>query len=257
MKMKKIICLIALSLAGVSYAAAQHDDETTIRLRNGIEVRGVVEESSSESVTIRTSDGDVFVYRMKEISRIDGAGADMVVEEKAKRASNTEYGNFKGYRAVIELTPYYNTNYGEDSGIHLTMINGYNFGPWFYAGIGVGLNVNFDYPSFSLPVFAHVRSAFLKNKKVSPYVSLNIGYNIGLTGMEESFGGFMSDGSYYSYKDIVTYSGFYAEPAVGVEFRFSRKSALTLGLSAPLVPVSVGDGEYSIYGVGLKVGYSF
>lgn len=119
-------------------------------------------------------------------------------------------------------------------------VNGYRFSPHFAMGLGAGLNYYFDNEQITAPIYLHLNADILK-RAVTPYVALNLGYNIQING-----------GKYnYPFKDALTpeqvqeeiiktdgrygsgsyhYRGFFAEPSVGVRFNCGSKRA-NVGIS--------------------------
>lgn len=250
--MKKIFFTLVLPVLMVMTVLAQ--EPVTLKLKSGVSVMGVVIEEGAESMKIQTAEGDVFIYRTSEIDCIVDNDGQYITQEKKERDIRG-LGNFKGYRSVVELSvggPVGNS-WASDR-LQVSYIGGYNFGSYIYAGLGVGLaltDMSYDM-TVDVPVFLHVRSAFLKNRKVSPYVSLNIGYNIGVS----------SSGTleYYTFGSNGKYSSFYAEPTFGAEFRLKKKSAVSAGLTIPLMPSKIyseGGPRSKYLGIGCKVAFSF
>lgn len=119
-------------------------------------------------------------------------------------------------------------------------VNGYRFSPHFAMGLGAGLNYYFDHEQITAPIYLHLNADILK-RAVTPYVALNLGYNIQING-----------GKYnYPFKDALTpeqqqeeiiktdgrygsgsyhYRGFFAEPSVGIRFNCGSKRA-NVGIS--------------------------
>ena len=99
----------------------------------------------------------------------------------------------KGYEKSIEagasigVGDYSNKTFG------ISMINGYRFNNYLFAGVGVGIGysnalngVNIKYgtteyrtDAYLIPVFANIK-ANLTTGKVSPFFRLNIGYTLSL-----------------------------------------------------------------------------
>ena len=119
-------------------------------------------------------------------------------------------------------------------------VNGYRFSPHFAMGLGAGLNYYFDHEQITAPIYLHLNADILK-RAVTPYIALNLGYNIQLNGgkynypfkdaltpeqMQEEIiktDGKFGSGSYH-------YRGFFAEPSVGVRFNCGSKMA-NVGIS--------------------------
>lgn len=127
----------------------------------------------------------------------------------------------KGYEKSIEagasigVGDYSNKTFG------ISMINGYRFNNYLFAGVGVGIGysnalngVNIKYgtteyrtDAYLIPVFANIK-ANLTTGKVSPFFRLNIGYTF--------------DENQYL-KDA---PGFMIEPAFGIDFNLDSKKAI-------------------------------
>jgi hypothetical protein len=127
----------------------------------------------------------------------------------------------KGYEKSIEagasigVGDYSNKTFG------ISMINGYRFNNYLFAGVGVGIGysnalngVNIKYgtteyrtDAYLIPVFANIK-ANLTTGKVSPFFRLNIGYTF--------------DANQY----LRDAPGFMIEPAFGVDFNLDRKKAI-------------------------------
>lgn len=253
--MKKLFLLAVMAMFVATAVQAQDPETVTLKLKSGVSVTGKIIEESGDSMKIQTAEGDIFIYRINEISRIDGRDSFVAEKEPKKslsRSTGNGYGDFKGYRSIIEFSGSAGTGSGWGcSRLSLSYVGGYNLGSYFYGGLGLGVAIT-DLcceQSIDLPVYIHLRSAFLKGRRVSPYISMNIGYNIALSGGDSDWG-YYSD--YYYYEEgSVGYSGFYMEPTIGVEFRLKKKSALMVGLTFPIIT----GGAY--IGIGAKAGFSF
>ena len=119
-------------------------------------------------------------------------------------------------------------------------VNGYRFSPHFAMGLGAGLNYYFDNEQITAPIYLHLNADILK-RTVTPYVALNIGYNIQINGGKYNYpfkaaltpeqqqeeiiktDGRYGSGSYH-------YRGFFAEPSVGIRFNCGSKRA-NVGIS--------------------------
>lgn len=306
--MKKFLFTALLFCLVVSYADAyaQVRKEAVVKLKSGIEVRGeIIDEVAGESLTLKTAEGDLFIYTMKEIVRIDNPNAaelkqrEREAERQAKvderlAIKNTKQqqleeralGNFKGYRGIFEFTyghgfpctsfgPRFRTtdsvslDYQSGS---VSFINGYNCGPKFFIGVGVGCQYIFysirETPDWknvargsyiNIPLFVHLRSAFTRNRRVSPYFSINLGYVLEISTNHDTK---------YQIIDFPSSSGVYAEPSLGLEFRCKKKTAVFFAVSAPIVLRTdtrgyLGEGYFEhfedrfVVPVGLKFGFSF
>ena len=153
----------------------------------------------------------------------------------------------KGYYGHLDVSGGYihkwmpgSTQSPYDFMLGASYVNGYRFSPHFAMGLGAGLNYYFDHEQITAPIYLHLNADILK-RAVTPYIALNLGYNIQLNG-----------GKYnYPFKDALTpeqmqeeiiktedkfgsgsyhYKGFFAEPSVGVRFNCGSKRA-NVGIS--------------------------
>ena len=230
---------------------AQEGKTSTVRLKSGIVVEGqILEQASDGSVKVKTGEGDVFIYRANEISRIETD--DM--ETKVKKQASQGLGTFRGYKGIVEIGGVYDFDWSAGGG-QFTFVNGYNFGAHFFLGVGVGVNY-IDYGGgesiVSIPVFLNVRTPFIKNSRVSPFFGLSAGYN--LTVASNLIGIYSyNDGGHYRESSS---TGVYIEPMLGCDFRINRKKAVTLCVSGVIIPANILP-KAPIYGVAVKVGFSF
>lgn len=297
-------CLLGLiALLFITYNAyGQLNTEVIVTLKGGREIKGTLtEEIPGESITIKTTDGDVFIYRNSEIAKIYNPNltAQKIAEKQrierekaekkaeAKEARNAlreelKLGNFKGYRGIIDVG--YNIcdfhRFSTNHRITASFINGINLGPHFYIGLGVGIesgiyhlytgiynyydfieSFHCQYSAFTIPVFLNMRTAFLKERRVSPYLSINAGYCIPLSkqvGMQKLYNNYINK---YVYQPCyVDGSAIYLEPSLGLEFRIKQKSAISASFIAPMYirkEVNIAEHKRFNISLGCKLGFSF
>ena len=83
-----------------------------------------------------------------------------------------------GYRGFVDLG--YTIGVGgmpDRNQIALTTSHGYQFNPYFYAGLGAGVNYYHDISKMEIPIFADFRTDILNNW-ITPYAELRVGYAI-------------------------------------------------------------------------------
>jgi len=210
--MKKLLLLLVLPFLFTANAFSQKyaDYQDVVYLKNGSIIRGIIiEQIPSQSLKIETADGNVFAYNIDEVEKI--AKEPKFGQESKVSTPNT--GLKKGYRGIAEfetMIPF---------GIRFNVINGYQFNPYFSLGFGVGFHWYIE-DGLLLPLFADFKVNFL-NKKVSPYLSLAVGYSFNLTESNPS--------------------GMYFSPTCGVRFKFTEKTAMNVGLG-------MGFQGFSYYG---------
>ena len=311
--MKRLLLGILFVVSiGVLSAQNNNPDAAIVKLKSGIEVRGVILELvENVSVTIKTDEGDIFVYRISEVSQIERPNAvSPRVEQRQKEAQlkleaktakkemreKRALGNFKGYRGIIDVsvgysdgfgwaestTPnncYYKSLYGTQT--KFSFINGYNAGPGFYVGVGVGVSCYFDdkddfgqldNKSYGVPLFLNLRTSWAKNRKVSPFLSLSVGYHLDISGIpicieHQCLPGSSVAYDWYSSEDrchpdngctyrMTKMNKLFVEPSFGLEFRTSRKRAVIVAFTVPM-DFMFGDLQYESIPLGANIGFSF
>ncbi len=280
--MKKLL-LVVMAVFAIAVANAQTETKTTLVLKNGTEIRGVVlQEVPGEYITIKADSGDIFTYRMDEVQSGMNEKLNNQVQQQralvAKREANKPY---TGYRGIVEIGGAFSPGSGTadlDYRASVHFINGGYLTPHLYLGIGVGLAFSkggysmddwgdeyyfvgkHDY--VSVPLFANIRASFLKGRKVTPFVSLKIGYDIALKSKLDRSASWY-DEYYEEYHTIhysASFSGFYMEPTLGAQIArnsvSSKKQYWMVGITFITLPDS--SSRFSeMYGVGLRAGLTF
>ena len=244
--MKKYLTLLLFILI-TTLSFAQNNYQDVVYLKSGSIIRGVViEQVPNKYIKIETADRNVFVYSMDEI--------DKLTKEKFQRKRSSSFdnsGSQVGYKGIVELGYQIGTgDYGMDR-LKLDIINGYQINPYFSLGFGTGLRYYFDAEAAVIPVFADFRTNFINNKifidnRISPYLSLGIGYSLNATNNFEGVGLFLN-------------------PTVGVSIMVSDKSALNVGIGYEMQKMDFYFYDYyNIYSssknsgaISINVGISF
>lgn len=258
--MRKLFFVLVLSVFTAMTVSAQESETVTLKLKNGISVTGQIIEKTGEIFKVKTAEGDVFIYRTSEISRIEEQDSlDSEREPKRLKGNRPIYFK-KGYRSFIEFSGCgaLSDESFMGSRVSLTYVGGYNISPYFYFGLGTGValtGLNANARTLDIPIYLHIRSAFLKRCKVSPFISLSAGYNISvIEGLIYDYNGYYQGGS--------NFSSVYIEPTLGAEIRFNQKRAIIIGLTFPIMPSEVtANSDYTLgtafLGIGGKVAFSF
>ena len=239
--MKKYLALLLFALiTTVSFGQSNYQD--VVYLKNGSIIRGtIIEQVPNKSIKIETADRSVFVYQMDEIEKLT---KEVIQGKSGGSLSNS--GLQSGYKGIVELGYQIGTgDYGMDR-LKLNIINGYQINPYFSLGFGTGLRYYFDAEAALIPVFADFRANFIDNK-ISPYLSLGVGYSFDATNDFEGV-------------------GFLLNPTVGVSFKVSDKSAMNVGLGYEMQKMKFFyyDYYYNYYeftensgAISINVGISF
>src|SRR5690606_12866942 len=240
--MKKYLILF-LFLLFATVSSAQNNYQDVVYLKNGSIIRGVIiEQVPNKSIKIETADRSVFVHTMDEIEKLT----------KEPFQKNNEYrsssGLQSGYKVIVELgNQVASGSFGMDR-LKLNIVNGYQINPYFSLGFGTGLRYYFDAEAALIPFFADFRTYFINNK-VTPYLSLGIGYSLDATNSLEGV-------------------GFLLNPATGVSFKVGN-SAMNVGLGYEMQKMDFyytgyNYGSYNYYtssensgAISINVGISF
>ena len=237
--MKKYLALLLFALiTTVSFGQSNYQD--VVYLKNGSIIRGtIIEQVPNKSIKIETADRSVFVYQMDEIEKLT---KEVIQGKSGGSLSNS--GLQSGYKGIVELGYQIGTgDYGMDR-LKLNIINGYQINPYFSLGFGTGLRYYFDAEAALIPLFADFRANFIDNK-ISPYLSLGVGYSFDATNDFEGV-------------------GFLLNPTVGVSFKVSDKSAVNVGLGYEMQKMKFFYYDYFFYeftensgAISINVGISF
>lgn len=236
--MKKYITLfLFVIISAMSYGQGNYQD--VVYLKNGSIIRGIIiEQVPNKSIKIETVDRNVFVYQMDEIEKL----TKEIIQGKIG-GSLRNSGLKTGYKGIVEFGYEGGIgNYGMDR-MKLNIINGYQINPYFSLGLGTGLKYYFDEEAILIPLFADFRANFMNNK-VSPYLSLGLGYTFVAI---NNFSGL----------------GFLLNPNLGVSFKVSDKSAMNIGMGYEMQSMQIYDyfyGDAYVVNTGaisLNFGFTF
>ena len=191
-----IIFLVLISGSAFSQSNIIQD---VVYLKNGSIIRGkIIEFIPQQHVKIETIGKNVFVYKMEEVEKI--TEEEYVPDLTYAPYFQNSTGGMRGRRfntrrekrrarpfifkdpGLTNITTFGLTFSGGWSIppilTSVENVTGYTFSPILTAGIGVGIN-NYDTRYPVVPIFAHIRGDFRKEKKATPfyYVSAGKGFN--------------------------------------------------------------------------------
>lgn len=216
--MKKIFLILLMAFAMTTQLMA--DDiarVSTIHLRNGKTIEGVITSRDDQKVEISTLDGMDYVFSMSEIDHIS----------HATRKKNYDTAKFRGF---IDLG--YSLGVGEprnDFWLIETSF-GYAITPRTYIGAGIGLHSfkpvlksypqrtdkaqpedndpNWRYPF--IPLYLEGRYSFKNESQNTPWVSLKVG------------------------STFINHKGFYTSPSIGYHFKSNQYFSFNVGVGYAL-----------------------
>lgn len=155
----------------------------------------------------------------------------LIVPLFSQEGDKVNEGFKRGYRGIVEIGWAYSGGLGSD----VSIINGYQFNQFFYTGIGISswffISSDSEWSDF-FPIYADFRVDFL-DKKISPYISLDLGTTLRLF-------------------DDFEVVGLFIDPAVGVSYNLSNKICLNAGIRYFML---IGSFHHGL--LGLKTGLSF
>lgn len=200
--MKKFITVVTMLfvIAVTTLSAAVLE---TVHLKNGSVINGIIiEEKPGEFLKIKTRDGNIFHYNLDEVEKITRSEAGY----RGGYSSFSGDGGAKaGYRGFLEAGYTIGVgDYGEGR-VDITTSHGYQVCPYFFAGVGVGLNYYTNGEVFGVPLFADLRADILNNN-ITPFVDFKIGYSVA---------------------DV---SGFYMCPSLGCRFGFGNNLGMHISV---------------------------
>ena len=162
-------------------------------------------------------------------------------KSSTKLNSGTEYGLTSGYKGMVEL------GYGIGVGTYGTgrvefqTAHGYQFNPYLFTGVGVGVSYFHESSNVGLPIFADIRGSLpISNSKISPFVDFKVGYT------------------------VIDCKGVYFSPSVRVRLAIGKRTGINLSLGYELQNIKVGyddfDDDYDYgypYYVRSRSGYDY
>lgn len=151
--------------------------QEVVYLKNGSVIRGtIIEQVPNESLKIETNDGSIFAYKMSEVEKIT---KERIVTRGRQSRHITFDGNGmqRGYRGFVDIGYTFATgDYGANR-VDFSTSHGYQFNPYFFAGLGIGISYFHEDELTEIPIFVDLRSDILNNW-ISPYVDFKIGYTV-------------------------------------------------------------------------------
>lgn len=232
--MKKYLSsLIFVLIAGLTFAQDNYQD--VVYSKDGSITRGVItEQVPNQHIYIKTPDGKTFVYQMFEVEKVSKEPFQAVSE-----ITHTNAGLQTGIKQIVEAAYLIDAaSYGMD-GKKVNIISSYQVNPFFSFGAGTGIRYYPEVRTTLIPVFGDVRIHFM-DKKVSPYLSLLVGFSYNASENWEKTGGIFN-------------------PTAGLSFKLSEGFAMHVGLGLELQNINYYFGTYKedADAISLNFGFSF
>ena len=147
-----------------------------------------------------------------------------------------------GYKGYVDFGCTIGTGDFSRDRLTVSFVNGVQFNPYLYVGMGAALNYYAGGEEIGIPIFANVRSHFIKSN-ISPFLDLRVGYS-----------------------PLVDAKGLYLSPSLGCRFGLSKRVGLnvSVGYEVQEADVIVRYGYYGaevesrgLGGVSMKVAVDF
>lgn len=233
---KKSLFLVLFFLTSFLCGFAQ-EMRDVVYLKDGSVVKGIiVEQVPNKSIKLQTADGSLFVYQIDAVEKMTKELREASPRSFAGKGLTAGYKGYVDFGCTIGAG-----DFGRDR-LSVGVVNGVQFNPYLYVGIGAALNYYAGGEEIGIPIFANVRSHFTKGN-ISPFLDLRVGYS-----------------------PLGDATGFYLSPSLGCRLGLSERVGLnvSVGYEAQEADVIVGyDNGLSqvksrgIGGVSLKVAVDF
>lgn len=151
------------------------------------------------------------------------ASAQFTTGGKASSSTdNGEYALSAGYKGFVDLG--YGIGVGDYSAgrVEFQTTHGYQFNPYFFAGVGAGYSYYTDGSVSSIPIFADFKAGFPINR-ITPFFDFKIGYS------------------------VLDVDGFYLSPSVGARFATGARTGVSLALGYEMQKYEMSYYYYSYY----------
>jgi hypothetical protein len=190
MRGTSIVFILLFSIIGFSQS------DRVVKLKNGSEIRGTIQESNEEQTTLLTRDGSILVFKSDQIASI---------EKFVPKVSSA--GVFT--RASIGILG------GDQLSPSIQLTNGYSFSPHWDLGFKTGLET--FWLNWYVPVLASARFNLLK-RPFTPYVNIEGGYEVPMSNWSGNKGGITTSASIGVTKVYGHRFGF----STSIGYRFAR-----------------------------------
>lgn len=173
-KHKQALVLIMLVILSWVDLSAQLLQQNVLYHKNGSIVRGQIIFQNTDSLKIKTTCDNVFVFAISDLTNIRKEKFQKRKNEKESFLFENNNG-FYSYSTIGFLTG--NSEFTDNFTFSFQTNFGYEFNNLLGVGIGVGIE---NLKTEILPVYASLKS-HLFNKPSSPFISLSAGYSFPLS----------------------------------------------------------------------------
>lgn len=271
--MKRFYALLVVALMAATTELMAQEAVQTLTLKSGLELQGtIVDETPGVSITFKTLEGDTFVYRADEVKKVNYAGKTEGVKDSGYRQTGKFNTKRTCYRGFIEFGAgadlvggswgLYDqgAGYGYEFAGLFKMSHGVQCTQHFYIGVGLGVlyakhDLYIGSSSISqplgIPITLNLRSNFIKNRRLSPYLDINAGYSLGIGNTPITTDGY--DGQYHFDFDPYCPTGIYFDAGLGLAIFHNAKNSINLGVSC----VVLSNKYYTGMALQGRISYAF
>lgn len=128
-------------------------------MKNGSIIKGIIlEQIPNETIKIETSDGSVWVFQMSEVLKItkEFSSRNSTMMMKNRHGERDEF-KTNGYKGFVDVGGAFGVGTYGDGLVSVSSTHGYQFNPYFFLGVGVGVNYHFNWSTVFIPVYADAR----------------------------------------------------------------------------------------------------
>ena len=153
---KKSLFLVLFFLTSFLCGFAQ-EMRDVVYLKDGSVVKGIiVEQVPNKSIKLQTADGSLFVYQIDAVEKMTKELREASPRRFAGNGLTAGYKGYVDFGCTIGAG-----DFGRDR-LSVGVVNGVQFNPYLYVGIGAALNYYAGGEEIGIPIFANVRSHFIK-----------------------------------------------------------------------------------------------
>ncbi len=157
--------------------------------------------------------------------------------------AKAEIDDFDGYQGFVDVGYSFGTGaYGLNSVDVMTTHGIQVISTYLFTGVGTGIQYYHEIDKCGIPMYANVRSCFLSEENVSPFVDLKLGY-LAVPGR----------------KGDITDGGFFLNPTIGCTFVLKDFVALNAGIGYSFEQAKIlqTDVRKNIGGFCIRIGIQF
>lgn len=161
--------------------------------------------------------------------------------EENSYVSGKQMGLKSGYKGFVDVSYAFGVGHINLDRAEFSTIHGYQFNPYLYLGLGIGVNYYQHNADGVVPIFANVKGTFLKGN-ITPFVDMRLGYSVG---------------------DV---EGVYVNPSFGCRLGVGKRFGINISLGYTLqksepyeeyIQTDYKSNSLNLGGVNFRIGFDF